>query len=207
MKKFNSQFLTLGVLFFALLTCVQSFAQEMKYSNMRDGNGITVNVAVDDFSFESLTYKGEEMQEINISGINLPNDAGMPNLPRVSRYIAVPQGAEAKITVRNISTETIENVNLAPALEIQAEVEEPAMDYKKNEKVYSTNAMYPAQMYELSEPTSVRGVDAVILGVTPFQYNPVTKQLVVVRSIDIDVEFIGGNNHYGEDRYRSRWFD
>ncbi|MCK9302610.1 MAG: C25 family cysteine peptidase, partial [Bacteroidales bacterium] len=203
-KKFILQGLILVVLFFAGLL---SNAQEFSYTDMRSANGITVNLSVPQFSMESLNYKGEEMQEISISAIILPNDAGLPNLPRVSRYIAIPQGATVRLSVKNVVTETVHDVNIAPALEIQAENEEPRMDYIKNEEVYKTNALYPSNPVEVSGITSVRGVDAVILGITPFQYNPVTKELVVYKNIELDLEFVGGNNHYGDDKYRSSWFD
>ena len=46
-----------------------------------------------------------------------------------------------------------------------------------------------------------------MLGITPFQYNPVTKELIVYRDIKVEVEFIGGNGHFGADSFRSRWWD
>ncbi|GAI63092.1 unnamed protein product, partial [marine sediment metagenome] len=46
-----------------------------------------------------------------------------------------------------------------------------------------------------------------ILGVMPFQYNPVTKELIVYKDIRVKVDFIGGNGHFGEDRLRSRFWE
>jgi hypothetical protein len=37
------------------------------------------------------------------------------------------------------------------------------------------------------------------LGITPFQYNPVTKELVVYRDIEVEISFTGGNGHFGEE--------
>ena len=62
-------------------------------------------------------------------------------------------------------------------------------------------------VYTFSEPDLVRGVDMVMVGITPFQYNPVTKELIVYRDIKIEVKFSGGNGNFGEERYRSRWWD
>ena len=53
----------------------------------------------------------------------------------------------------------------------------------------------------------IRGVDFVKLGITPYQYNPVSKQLIVYRDIKVEISFNGGNGHFGEDRLRSRWWD
>ena len=53
----------------------------------------------------------------------------------------------------------------------------------------------------------VRGVDARIIGITPFQYNPVTKELIVYRDLNVKVSFSGGNGQVGETRLRNRWWD
>lgn len=204
---FKFHFLSAGLFAIAILLNTTVFAQKMTYTNLRDGSGISVNLSIGNVSFESLSYKGEDLKEIVLSGMFIPNDEGMPNLPRFSRYIAVPQGAEVRATLKSFETEVITGINLAPALRIQAEEETPTHDYIKNKKVYSTNAQYPSTPFETSEMLSVRGVDAVILGITPFQYNPVTQELTVYKNINIDIEYVGGNNHYGEDRLRSQWFD
>ena len=197
-------------LFSLILVCSLSInlnAQEISYTNLRDGNGISLNMSVETYKINSLNYRGEEMHEIEISGIFIPNDEGMPNLPRISRFVAIPQGAKANISIVSMVTETVANVNVAPALRIQAIPEEPSMDYKKNTKAYSKNAFYPENPFEISEVTSLRGVDAVIVGITPFQYNPVTKELIVIRNIELNVEFIGGTRDYSDNKYRSPWFD
>ena len=190
-----------------LLISVNTSAQEMTYSNKRSGNGIIVNLSTPSYSFESVSYRGEDMQQIVIPGIFIPQDEGMPNLPVVSRYIAVPQGATVSVNIIDCKKDIVSDVNIAPALRIQAESEEPEENYVKNETVYSTNANYPSNPIIVSEPTSVRGVDAVILAISPFQYNPVTKELTVYSDINVDVTFEGGSKHIGNDKYRSPWFD
>ena len=147
------------------------------------------------------------MHKITLSGIFLPNDEGMPDLPRISRFVAVPKGAEIKVSVRNMETERLNNVNIAPALRIQAIPEEPITDYVKNTIVYSKNEFYPQNPVEVSEVTDLRGVNTVIIGITPFQFNPVTKELVVINNIDLDIEYIGGTRDFSDQKYRSPWFD
>ncbi len=46
-----------------------------------------------------------------------------------------------------------------------------------------------------------------MLGITPFQYNPVTKELLVYRDIEVSLRIEGGNGQYGEERLRSRFWD
>ena len=170
----------------------------------RDGLHISYNVG--QVTLNAINYRGEEMNEVSIKAITIPNDAGLPNLPAESRMMAIPHGATATLHVVSFDKEVIHNVNIAPALRIQSENEEPDMNYVKDMKVYSKNAYYPAEPFVMSN-TYIRGVDAITVAVTPFQYNPVTKDLIVYTNVELSVTFEGGNGHFGEDRLRSPYWD
>lgn len=170
----------------------------------RDGLRITYNLG--QMSLSTLNYRGEDMAEISISSITMPNDAGCPNLPVESRMMAIPQGAKATLRVVRAESETIRNVNIAPALRIQSENEEPDMNYVKDMAVYGKNAYYPAEPFVMGN-SYIRGIDAVTVAITPFQYNPVTKDLVVYTNVELAVEFEGGNGHFGDNRLRSPYWD
>ncbi|MBO7617738.1 MAG: T9SS type A sorting domain-containing protein [Bacteroidales bacterium] len=179
----------------------QGFALTQK---TRDGLHISYNLG--QMSLSQLNYRGEEMSEITISAIALPNNAGCPNLPTESRMIAIPQGATATLNVVHFDKEVIHNINIAPALRIQAESEEPDMNYVKDMTVYSKNAYYPAEPFVMGS-SYIRGVESVTVAITPFQYNPVTKDLIVYTNVELAITFEGGNGHFGEDRLRSPYWD
>lgn len=170
-------------------------------------DGVKVNYSMKGFSLDHFNHKGEMMSEITFAGIVLPNRYGCPNLPTESRMIAVPQGAQTKLTIVSCEKTVVKDVNIAPALRPQPETEKPDMNYVKDAKVYATNAEYPEQPFIVSEVASMRGIDVVILSVTPFQYNPVTKDLTVYSNIELNLDFEGGNGHFGEDRLRSPYWD
>jgi hypothetical protein len=169
--------------------------------------GIEVNFSVPSFSLEDLEVRGEDMKTIALPGHFLPNDEGAPDLPGSGRYIALPQGARAVVRIVSSRTERFRNVNIAPAPRIPKATERGPLDYNKDMRIYQADVFYPAEPVKLSQPTLVRGVDAVILGITPFQYNPVTKELIVYRDLKVEVEFLGGNGQFGEEKYRNRWWD
>lgn len=170
----------------------------------RDGLHITYNVG--QVTLNQLNYRGEEMSEVAIKAIAIPNEAGKPNLPADSRMMAIPQGATASLRVVSVEKETLHNVNIAPALRIQSENEEPDMNYVKDMSVYSKNAFYPAEPFVMGN-SYIRGVESLTVSITPFQYNPVTKDLIVYTNVELAVEFEGGSDHFGEDRLRSPYWD
>ncbi|MBC8204929.1 MAG: T9SS type A sorting domain-containing protein [FCB group bacterium] len=81
------------------------------------------------------------------------------------------------------------------------------MSYIKDMDIYSQDAYYPASPVMLSDTQQMRGIDMVILGITPFQYNPVTKELVVFRDLRVRVDFQGAGGNFSEYNPRSRHWE
>jgi len=205
------------VLICSMLLVSQAMSQEIRYSDSwtdkafhvqySSQQNVLVLHSVNNFQLDAVNIKGENMVQVNMPGNMLPNQEGAPNLPGQGRYIAIPQGAKARLNIINMRSEIIENVDIAPAPNIPFEDDDSPLKYEKDAAIYGKDAFYPSEAVSLSVPSKIRGVDVVMLGITPFQYNPVSKQLKVVRDIEVEVVFEGGNGHFGEDRYRSRWWD
>jgi hypothetical protein len=217
MKTFkNLKFATIMVAL-ALFLVSGSFADEVKYTDSWGKAGYTVttqkssdveiNYSINSFQFLKENVNGEMLDIINLPGNFLQNDEGAPNLPGMGRYIAIPQGANAKLHIMASRTEVFENVDMAPAPRIPWDTEDGPLDFAKDQKIFMENALYPDAPVKLSTVTQIRGVDVVMLGITPFQYNPITKQLIVYRDIQVKVTFEGGNGQFGDERLRSRWWD
>ncbi len=205
------------ILVMAFLFSGNIIADEYKYSDSWGKQGFTltdqksssaeVNYSISSFNLNKDLINGELMDVIGLPGTLLPNNEGAPNLPGEGRFIAIPQGSTAQVEVLSYRTEKFKDVDLAPAFRIPWDTENGPLDYNKDMSIYTKNEFYPAQPVMLSEATQIRGVDAVMLGVTPFQYNPVTKELIVYRDLRVKVQFVGGNGSFGDNRLRSRWWD
>lgn len=200
-----------------ILYPVISFSQHFSYSDSWNNEGFnlvnsssentTVNFSIQSWTLGEVSINRELMQNISLPGHFLPNDEGMPDLPGSGRYIAIPQGSTAHLNIISMQTEILTGINIAPAPRIPKTTDNEPLQFAKNEAVYNSNDFYPADPIKLSEPTQIRGVDAVMLGITPFQYNPVTKELKVIRNLEVEIVFEGGNGLFGDDRLRSRWWD
>ena len=173
----------------------------------QSAKSVTVNFSIDNFSILTTTINGKGMQELSLPNVILPGKEGAPNLPGISRYFAVPSGAIAELNIIDFRTEIIENIEIAPSPRIPWDTEKGPLDFIKNEEIYNSDSFYPENPFIISEKTDIRGIEAVMLGITPFQYNPVTKQLKVYRDIEVEISFSGGTGNFGEDRLRSRWWD
>lgn len=169
--------------------------------------GISLNFSVQDYLLTETIVDKETMTTVTMRGVLLQNDEGAPNVPSYSRYIAVPQGAVVKTKIARKQTKTVQDIIIAPAPRIPFDTETGPLLFKKNQSIYSKNALYPENPIRISEPMKIRGMDVVLIAISPFQYNPVTKELVITKDIEIEVVFEGGNGHFGEDKLRSRFWD
>jgi PKD repeat protein len=207
----------IAILFFVLLFAgTSSWAQKVTYSNNWGKSGfnllnsrsssVDLVFSVSEFSMDNVLVDGQVMKNVSIPGSFLGNNEGMPNLPGQGRFIAIPQGSTPKIKIVSSRTETLHNVEVAPSQRIPLDTEKD-FPLAKNMTVYSKNANYPESPVMMSEVTQIRGVDVVTVGITPFQYNPVTKDLIVYQDLKIELTFEGGSGQFGNDVYRSRWWD
>ena len=202
---------------FLLFTVVKVNGQVIEYTNSwgpsgmtltrENSSGVDINFSIDLLKLEDINIDGQPMKVPRLPNIFLFNEEGAPDLPGASKFIMIPQGAQVELKIISAQTETISNVNIAPAPRIPRDDDDSPLYYSKNQQIYSQNKFYPESPVTISDPTKVRGVDIVMFGITPFQYNPVTKELKIYRDIKVQVTFRGGNGRFGEDRLRSRWWD
>ena len=169
--------------------------------------GVGLNFSIQEFNFVDRNINGTIMKGIEFSESFLQNEEGAPDLPGFSRYIAIPQGATAIVEIVNMRTERFTDVDIAPAPRIPLDTEDGPLHYEKDQSVYSINGLYPAQPVTLGDFSQIRGVDVAMLGITPYQYNPITKELIVYRDIEINIRFEGGNRQFGDEKYRNPHWD
>jgi PKD repeat protein len=169
-------------------------------------NSVQVIYSLPEFTLEDVQVDGQIMKNVGVPGVFLGNDAGMPNLPGQGSFIAIPQGSTPKLKIISQRTETLHNIEIAPAQRLPLDTQKD-FPLVKNQLVYSKNAFYPESPVMISEVNQIRGVDAINLGITPFQYNPVTKDLIVYIDLKVEITFEGGSGQFGNDAFRSRWWD
>ena len=153
---------------------------------------------------ENGTYRG---QEITLKGSFGSTAEGLPNLPFENYYIAVPQGAKVSIEVSEKASRVFDSIDLLPVAELQMNRQAGAPAIRKDMSVFGKDADFPSNNVDIAQNTRIRGLDVVLLNVTPFRYNPVRKTLEVIYDMDIEVHFEGGNGQFGEARYRNPDWD
>ena len=125
-----------------------------------------------------ITYLKPEMD-----GTGSNAEPGQPYLPTVSTLYAVEPGKSFRVQVTIHETETIENVDILPL-----ESWDPVLTGNAEKgDAYFENALFPETIASVSEPIIMRELVMVQVSVTPFQYNPVTKDLTIIHSAEVEL--------------------
>ena len=109
----------------------------------QDAAGVELVFSIPRLEITEMEMDGETMQNLIIPGVVLPNNAGAPNLPGVSRFIAVPQGAWAEVEIVSYRTEVLRDLNIAPAFKIPRGDDDRPLEYRKDPAIYNADAFYP----------------------------------------------------------------
>jgi len=205
--------LTIGLVATLLVPAALQAAETVVFEENLGREELTLSVstptlAVLDYRMPSLSldeveFGGEVFTALTLSGVPLPGDEGAPNLPGFGRMLAVPAGATPRLEVTLGNSHVISDIDVLPSPDVPFESSDEPLQYIRDTAIYGADAPYPTETVRLSEPMTMRGVDVVMVGVTPFRYNPVRRELTVYTDLSVRVSFDGGRGEFGEDRLRS----
>lgn len=168
---------------------------------------LLLHYSVPDIGISAIDDGEAKGQEIIMKGSFGSYAEGLPNLPFENRYIAVPKGATASIKVKEKGCRTLTGIDILPAAAVQGNAAVGKPRVQKDMGVYGKDANYPSENVAIAQTTQIRGLNVVMLNVTPFRYNPVHKTLEVIYDMDIEVRFEGGSGQFGEAKYRNPAWD
>ena len=162
---------------------------------LNDSNDNTiVNIELTGFDIKNKMVDGIEYQEIDFLTDSNTNIIGAPSLPIIPSLIAVPDNASVSVEIISSGeVTTYDNINILPGRKSWIDGKEPT-SYNKDMGIYNTNKLYPSKMVKIDKPGIFRDYRIVRLGVSPMQYNPVTKQLQVTSSFKIRLNYVEDGN-------------
>jgi hypothetical protein len=173
----------------------------------QSSSNVEINFSISNLYLIDIPVDGMNLKAVKLPEIFLSGDPGKPDLAGTGRYIAVPQGSQVTYKIISFRSEVIKDIDIAPAPNVPLDNDPTPLKYVKNPSIYNKNQLYPASPIIVSSVSKIRGVDAVVVGITPFQYNPITRELTIYRDLKVDINFTGGNGHFGNDLFRNRWWE
>jgi len=110
---------------------------------------------------------------------------GMPDVPRVAESIIIPDLGTMEIYAIDVDFRTIEDIEIAPSKgNILRTVNPEDVPYVYGD-AYQKNKFYPEKNASLDTPYILRDYRGQVVAFYPVQYNPVTKQLRVNKTVKV----------------------
>jgi hypothetical protein len=159
-----------------------------------DNQQVSFTVSLSGMYVESKTGTGSVYKRLSMPECQTTNEVGSPEIPVISKMIAIPECSNFSITVTMSEQQTFSNYVVYPVPEQEARSNGDGTFYvaevfTKDAAAYSQNAMMPANSYTTIDTGYMRAQRYLRLELHPVQYNPVTKVLLVATEIEVNLQF------------------
>lgn len=125
---------------------------------------------------------------ITIAAVGSLGVSGRPQLPSFGRYVQIPQNASYKITVEKSNPTVFDNVIVSPFQQIQTDSPGGKTAFEYDSDFYNQDILYPEEIVNVTGPFNIDQYNALLVHVTPFQYNPAKKRLTGYGNVTVEIE-------------------
>lgn len=156
-----------------------------------DNYKTTVTIDIPGFYTDEEVIGGVSYQHISIPVTNggTLTEIGNPQLPVIARFIAIPSDRDPEIKIIEQTEATFAGYNVYPVQPPLPENQISNDEFQMDEKRYRTDAFYPETFVTANDPAIIRDYRVLPLIIQPVRYNPVTKELVMVKHLQIELVY------------------
>jgi gingipain R len=153
----------------------------------------TLAYTIADFDSQTITVEGKDYLALSLdhAGYLMMDQAGHPQLPALHDSIMIPDDARMGLRVLKADYYEVGDVDLISWRGPISRAIDPSTVPYPFGPVYSANRMFPAEVAALRDPYVLHDTRGVVVRVSPFQYNPVSRVLRVYTAITVEVSSIG----------------
>lgn len=192
-------FILVGILSPALALASTGYEFDFDRESLRiaasNAQGATLDMTIPLYDIKNETVGGGQYSRIDIPGWGVTGEFGKPELPVISKAIALPAYASVEYTVAEIESEIIRDIDIKPLEYYQSDnpsVRRP--DFVKDDQLYARDEFYPAQRVVVSDPVIMRDLRMARVTICPFSYNPARRELKVVKRLRVELSFVDKPN-------------
>lgn len=166
-----------------------SFISQAQHFQLQSEDSKSIRIAhhFEEKSFEFNEINGESTIDFAKTFQVLSQEKGAPALPLFHQTIQLPEKGNPQIEITFDGITVFDHVIVAPSKGVLKRNINPGSTPYSFGSAYTNNAFYPSNIATLKTPFIWRSMRGAVIEVSPYQYNPVTKQLIVYRNIQIKV--------------------
>jgi hypothetical protein len=156
-----------------------------------DEAGVRIEVEVPGMFVEGRPGAPSGGIGLAIPGATTIQKPGYPDLPVLSYLVAIPATGGVECDVTFSGERVLSGYDVLPAAPFETAGEEPK-EAVRDPDAYAKDALYPAEVVSVGEPSVMRDLRLVQVRVFPVRYNPVERALRVADRIEVNLRFTGG---------------
>ncbi len=153
-------------------------------------NIIRLSFEIEDYNKEAVEIADKEYFRIMLPGEANIMEGGMPDLPKISRSLIIPNNAEMQVKVIGCQCDRI-RLPIAPSRgHISRDINPEEVAYQFSEE-YNTCEFFPGNTVSISRPYILRDYRGITLNVYPFIYYPETQTLRIYSYLLVEIKNSG----------------
>jgi hypothetical protein len=133
------------------------------------------------------TIRDTVVNGINYKYISSPDpilrENGNPAIPEYYFSLGIPRESNPAASVKILQKEVLGNYNIIPFYSVSED--EESFQHEYSQDTYNKNSLFPEKQITLHDDFIFRYSRILPVSVTPFQYNPVSRELIFNRIIEI----------------------
>ncbi len=186
------------------MTMLLSNTKNIQFANTKDGislvnnksDKIVLDMNVGELMVSDVKTKGGNFTEVFIPGFIGTGKPGLPQLPYISKIIAIPVNADISVNYVNTKISQVDlnqygfNTKIVPAQpSIAKNVDLSTVSFVKNEEAYGKSSYESHIPVRVEEIGYMRGYRLAQVIYTPVEYNPIKNEMKVYDHIKVEVTF------------------
>ncbi len=147
------------------------------------------------YSIKNIEIENNVYSTISIEGASLMMDEGVPELPYFTTSLSVSGSGDVSSEIIEIEYEklNLKNTLISSKGNLSRSINKDEIPFTFGE-VYNKNSFYPDHNILFRKPYVIHGIKGQVINIQPFQYNAVTNELKVAKSIKLKVYETGLSN-------------
>ena len=153
-----------------------------------DSSQVVIDIEIPEISFETVALEGQFWDRPTLSNTGSTSAKGAPVVPQLSRLIRLGAVNNADIEVEILESESYSGLEILPHQTPNFRDGSGYVPFMYDRKIYTTNDFYPKEIASVETPAIIHGTRVAPLTITPFRYNPVKKEGILVKRAQITIK-------------------
>ena len=152
------------------------------------------------YSSKKKSINGKNFIYIEKNGISF-RKAGEPWLPTQVYNFGLPFDKSASFKILNVSQEKSSNISVLP---FPDSANQPVNHFRFDPRIYENNKYFPNSLINIGHEFIMRYIKAATIEVSPYQYNPIARELIFNKVILVEISFKSNpNNQYKQSAFQN----